>query len=53
MVIEWQKAGAPLGPPPSLRISPEEIEKLMIEAGFTKERGFDAGQWHYGIVFKK
>jgi ubiquinone/menaquinone biosynthesis C-methylase UbiE len=52
-VIEWQKSGDPLGPPPSLRVSPQETEKLMIEAGFTKERDFDAGAWHYGIIFKK
>lgn len=52
-VIEWQKTGGPLGPPPSLRIAPKETEKLMTAAGFSKEREFDAGAWHYGIIFKK
>lgn len=52
-IIEWRANGAPLGPPPSLRVSPQETEKLMTAAGFTKEREFDAGAAHYGIIFKK
>lgn len=52
-VIEWKKGNAPLGPPPSLQISPDETEKLMLAAGFIKEREFDADAWHYGVIFRK
>lgn len=52
-IVEWQKSGAPLGPPPSLRLSPPEVEKLMTDVGFIKEREFDAGAWHYGVIFRK
>lgn len=52
-VIEWQKEGGPLGPPAHMRAGQEDIEKLMQEKGFHKERVFDAGAWHYGIIFKK
>lgn len=52
-VIEWKKGKAPLGPPPSLQISLEEVGKLMAAVGFIKEREFNAGEWHYGLIFRK
>lgn len=52
-LIEWQKSGGPMGPPVSLRMSFDEIEKRMTAVGFTKEREFDAGAWHYGVIFRK
>ncbi|MEK7480595.1 MAG: methyltransferase domain-containing protein [Patescibacteria group bacterium] len=58
-VIEWRKEGGSassqdaLGPPVHLRVSQEEIKSMMEEKGFHKEREFDAGEWHYGIIFKK
>ena len=53
VVIEWRPESGGLGPPASLRISPQETERIMADAGFTKEREFDAGAWHYGLIFKK
>lgn len=52
-VIEWREGNAPLGPPPSLKILPEEVEKFMTAVTFIKEREFDAGEWHYGLIFRK
>ena len=52
-LIEWGKEGGPLGPPVHLRVSQEEIKNMMEENGFHKEREFNAGEWHYGIIFKK
>ena len=52
-VIEWRPESGGLGPPASLRISSQETEKLMADVGLAKEREFDAGTWHYGIIFKK
>ena len=52
-VIEWQKTGGQLGPPVSLRISQADIEALMTQAGFRKERTFEAGAMHYGLIFRK
>ncbi len=50
MLIDWQ-SGSPLSPRtlvPSL-----EAESLFKKAGFTVEKNFDAGDHHYGIIFKK
>ena len=53
LIIEWNEGSSPLGPPASVRISKETAQHLMREAGLQKEREFDAGGWHYGLVFKK
>jgi len=50
VVIDWIK-NAKLGP--ANRISPKKIEELAGEAGFKKEKEFQTGDQHYGLIFKK
>jgi hypothetical protein len=50
MVIDWQ-AGSPLSP--KTLVPGMLAEVLFQKAGFTLENTFDAGDHHYGIIFKK
>ncbi|MEK7647160.1 MAG: class I SAM-dependent methyltransferase [Patescibacteria group bacterium] len=53
MLIEWDETAKMGGPTPQQKISREEAKRLAEESGceFTKE--FNAGDQHYGLLFKK
>ena len=53
LVIDWKKTGAPFGPPIEDRILPEQVKKWTEEKGLKLEKEFEAGPYHYGLVFKK
>ena len=53
LVIDWKSTGAPFGPPPPLRISPDEIETLAASVGLKLIERFDAGPYHFGLIFEK
>ena len=50
IIIDWLE-GAKLGP--ANRISQKKTEELASEAGFKKDREFQTGVQHYGLIFKK
>ena len=51
LVIDWQ-TDAPLGPEEG-RVSEEEVKKIAEEIGFKIENEFEAGAYHYGLIFEK
>lgn len=53
LLVEWKQATGPVGPQKEIRLSPADAERLAQEVGFKKEKSFEAGQYHYGIVFSK
>jgi len=53
MVVDWKKTDIPFGPPVEMRVSPEEVKKLAEKEGFELEKEFEAGTYHYGLIFKK
>jgi ubiquinone/menaquinone biosynthesis C-methylase UbiE len=53
LVIEWKPQGAPMGPSPEKRLSREQTITLGQEAGLVLKKEFDAGPYHYGVVFTK
>ncbi len=53
MVIDWKKTGAPFGPPVSDRISPEDVKNFAQSAGLRLSDEFDAGPYHFGLIFIK
>ena len=53
LVVDWKRTGAPFGPRIEERVSPEKIEEYAKLAGLVKELKFEAGPYHYGLVFKK
>lgn len=53
VVGDWKKTAAPLGPPPGARLDPEYVKELAGRAGFELTREFEAGPYHFGMVFKR
>ena len=54
LVVEFRPdAGSPPGPPSSMRISPEELAALASRHGFEEVDRFDAGPFHYALVFRR
>jgi ubiquinone/menaquinone biosynthesis C-methylase UbiE len=54
IIADWKLVGSsPGGPPPLLRFDPQEARKLAENVGFQFIKEFEAGPYHYGLVFKK
>lgn len=53
VVIDWKKTSIPFGPSVEMRIFPEEVESFAQQLALKKDFSFEAGKFHYGIVFKK
>jgi ubiquinone/menaquinone biosynthesis C-methylase UbiE len=53
VVIEWKLSADRMGPPKEVRVSKETMRDIFTQAGFIMDREFNAGENHYGIVFKK
>lgn len=51
LIVDW-KPESPVGPKGE-RISSDEVKKLAKKAGFILEKDFQAGDYHYGLVFTK
>jgi len=51
VVIDWLPTAAQ-GPEKG-RVSPEEVKKMAEEMGLKLEKEFEAGKYHYGLVFVK
>lgn len=52
-VADWKKISSPLGPPVEMRISPEQIKKTVEGTCLKIEKEFEAGPYHFGLVFLK
>jgi len=50
LIVDWKKE-APLGPKD--KVSVEEIKKIAKEIDFKLEKEFEAGLYHWGMVFKR
>lgn len=53
VVVEWKNVSSPLGPPVEERVRPELLEAAAKKLGLAIEEQFEAGQYHYGIIFNK
>jgi len=51
-IVEWEPS-APWGPPTDFRVKKETARNLAVQAGFEFDREFEAGEYHYGLLFKK
>ncbi|MBU4298446.1 class I SAM-dependent methyltransferase [Patescibacteria group bacterium] len=50
LAVDWKK-GAPFGP--KGKILPEKVKEIAKEIGLELEREFEAGAYHWGLVFEK
>jgi len=53
VVADWKLTQAPFGPAVKDRVPAEEAKKIFSNAGFILEKEFDAGQYHYGLLFRR
>lgn len=53
LVVDWKPAGSPLGPPPASRVHPDEIRKAASHLGLVEQDSFEAGPFHFGLLFTK
>jgi ubiquinone/menaquinone biosynthesis C-methylase UbiE len=53
LLVDWRESFGGIGPKPADVIPPTLAKELAVKAGFTFERELsDAGEHHYGLVFK-
>lgn len=52
-VAEWDKNALKIGPSAERRLSSEETRKLFLENGFKLDKEVYAGEYHYGLIFRK
>lgn len=53
VIIDWKKGTGGFGPPDDLRLDQSGTEELTKNKGFVYECPTDAGQFHFGITFRK
>lgn len=52
-VVEFKKQESPMGPPLSIRLSPDEVEALVLGYGFSSGSVQEVGPHHYAIILMK
>lgn len=53
LVIDWKKINTPFGPSLENRVSKEYIKETTIKLNLTLDNEFEAGNFHYGLIFIK
>lgn len=53
LIVEWEDTSSPFGPPLEERVKADQLKKVCEKLGLKTEEQFDAGQYHYGILFSK
>lgn len=53
LVIDWKSISTPFGPALSDRIKKEDVNRFAKDAGFTFSEEFEAGPYHFGLIFTK
>src|SRR3989338_7307348 len=53
VIIDWQKAYIPFGPPGDDRVDLEKLKEAAYSIGFNKIREFEPSPYHFGIIFRK
>lgn len=52
-VTDWLPEKAAIGPQEGWRLPAQEVQRLAEEQSFVFQRPFDAGEYHYGLIFIK
>lgn len=53
LVVDWKPEGGPFGPSADRRISSDAARSVSGVTGFKEMKHFDAGPYHWAIVFEK
>ncbi|MGB6066467.1 MAG: class I SAM-dependent methyltransferase [Desulfomonilaceae bacterium] len=52
IIVEFKKIDGPPGPPKSIRLSPQEVDKLVVPHGFSVKSFAELGPYHYMSIFQ-
>ena len=52
-LIEWDATEVPMGPPQSIKVPKATAKQIFLKINFSFEKEFNAGELHYGMIFKK
>lgn len=53
LVVEWKNVAAPFGPPPEEKVKRDLVDNWAKKFGLRPEEEFEAGQYHYGLIYVK
>ncbi len=53
LVADWKEGRFPLGPLPQDKVSAQTVRRVAEELGLIEQGSFDAGPFHYGIIYEK
>jgi len=53
LVAEWKSSSSPIGPPVDERVNAELLKIAGQKLGLKIEDEFEAGQYHFGLLFSK
>jgi len=53
LFVDWKGSFGGIGPEEKSIISPERAREFLNSAGFSLDKAIQAGEYHYGFVFKK
>ncbi len=53
LVVDWSDSFGGLGPAPETVFNEQQAEELFAKKGFKVDRKIDAGDNHYGIIFRQ
>ena len=53
VVVEWKTISTPIGPPENQRLDEEEAKKIFMTPLLKFHDDFEAGPYHYGIIFER
>lgn len=53
VIVDWKSTASPFGPSGDRRLSPSFAKQLAQSVGFEFVEDFEAGPYHFGLVFRK
>ncbi|MEW6610736.1 MAG: methyltransferase domain-containing protein [Patescibacteria group bacterium] len=53
LILDWKEGRFPLGPLPQDKVPLHRVREMVVELSLSEAASFDAGPFHYGIIFKK
>lgn len=53
VIVEWKNIAVPFGPPTEERVKKELLDNAAKKLGLRPEEEFEAGPYHYGLIYVK
>ena len=53
LIIDWSNSNSGLTPSSDRRVNPDKMTEICSQLGLVLEQQFRAGQYHFGMIFRK